>query len=306
MNSCMAIFFGFMNQNNDKISKLFPDGSFARLFWDEQLKAASSVKATQIRWHPLMIKWCLNLKLLSGTAYHTLRSSGFIKLPSERTLRDYSNYFKSDSGFYPDLNKHLKQEAAIESLPESKRYVVLLMDEMKVKEDLIYDKYSGHLIGFVSLGEVNDLLLNMGQKCTDNSQHPPVSKHIFVLMVRGLFFKFEFPYAHFGARDLSADMIFPIVWEAIQLLEGIGLKVICVTADGASINRKFFRMHGKSSEGAVTYKTHNPYADPKENRALYFISDPPHLLKTTRNCLSHSGYNGTTQLKLTCFTATHE
>ena len=73
-------------------------------------------------------------------------------------------------------------------------------------------------------------------KCTnlDNSRHPPVSKNMhFVLIVRGLFFKLEFPYAHFGACDLSADMIFPIVWEAIQLL---GLTVICITDDGASIN----------------------------------------------------------------------
>ena len=47
---------GIMNENNENVSKSFPDGSFARLFWDKQLKAASSVKATQIHWHPLMIK----------------------------------------------------------------------------------------------------------------------------------------------------------------------------------------------------------------------------------------------------------
>lgn len=67
------------------------------------------------------------------------------------------------------------------------------MDEMKIKEDIIYDKYSGHLIGFTSLGEVNDMLLNMEQKCADNS---PVAKHIFVLMVRGLFFKLMLTLVH--------------------------------------------------------------------------------------------------------------
>ena len=112
---------------------------------------------------------------------------------------------------------------------------------MKIEEDLVFDKYSGHLIGFTSLGDVNDMLLNVEQKCNaNNSQNPPVSKNIFVLLVRGLFFKLEFPYAHFGTHTLSGDMLFPIVWEAIQQLEGLGFKVICITGDGASVNRKFF------------------------------------------------------------------
>lgn len=82
-------------------------------------------------------------------------------------------------------------------------------------------------------------------------------------------------------------MLFPIVWEAIRQL---GAKVICVVADGASANRKFFRMHGQKN---LFYKTHNLFACPSENRSLFFISDPPHLIKTTLNCWSHSGDGGT-------------
>ena len=36
----------------------------------------------------------------------------------------------------------------------------------------------------------------------------------------------------------------------------------------------------------VTYRTLNIMAD--EERYIYFISDPPHLIKTARNCLSNS------------------
>ena len=100
--------------------------------------------------------------------------------------------------------------------------------------------------------------------------HPPVSKHVLVLMVRGIFFKLEFPYAHFGTMAVTADTLSPIVWEAIRQLESIGFKVICVTADGASANRKFVRMHGTGNDLIYkTHKTHNPFADPKENRPLY-------------------------------------
>ena len=75
-----------MHTNDEQIKRTYPEGSFSRLFWEEQLKAASAKNPCQVRWHPVMIKWCLNLKLLSGSAYHALRTSGFMKLPSERTL----------------------------------------------------------------------------------------------------------------------------------------------------------------------------------------------------------------------------
>ncbi|SMN01853.1 hypothetical protein SPONN_126 [uncultured Candidatus Thioglobus sp.] len=280
-----------MNDSTETVNKTFAEGTFARLFWEQQLKVASVKDCRQARWHPLMIKFCLNIKLMSSAAYHALRTSGFIRLPSERTLRDYTHFFKSSPGIHSDLNEQLKKEAAIESLPESQRYVALLIDEMKIKEDLVYDKYSGHIIGFTSLGDLNDIMSCLEQGCEEEVLHPSLSKYILVLMVRGIFFRLEFPYAHFGTEGATGDFLFPIIWDAIRQLECIGLKVICVTGDGASPNRKFFRMHGE--KGAITYKTHNPFADPKENRPLFFVSDPPHLVKTTRNCWSHSGYNGT-------------
>ena len=35
----------------------------------------------------------------------------------------------------------------------------LIMDEVHIKHDLVYDKYEGCLIGFVDLGEVNNQLI---------------------------------------------------------------------------------------------------------------------------------------------------
>lgn len=61
------------------------------LLWEEQLKAATSKDSRSMRWHPMLINWHLNLKLISSASYHALRTSGFKRLPSERTLRDYSN-----------------------------------------------------------------------------------------------------------------------------------------------------------------------------------------------------------------------
>ena len=247
-----------MEENNDGICDAFPAGSFRRLFWEQQLKAATSKDPRSMRWHPMLIKWCLNLKLISSASYHALRTSGFITLPSERTLRDYSNFIKSKAGFQQEVNDQLCKEANVDSLPKEKKYIVLALDEMKVKEDLIYDKLEEEIIGFVRIGDINDQLLEFERRCSqdgDQDTHPPVAKHLLVFLVRGLFFKLEFPYAHFATDSLSADLLFPIVWEAVRQLESMGFKVIAITADGASVNRKFFRMHASDTTSGVVYKT---------------------------------------------------
>ena len=285
-----------MHEKTDEIEKAYPKGSFRRLFWEEQFRAACAKDPRQVRWHPLIIRWCLNLKLLSSAAYHATRTAGFIKLPSERTLRDYTHYFRSQTGFQQEVNQQLQKEANLEALPECRRFCSLVVDEMKVKENLVYDKYTGEIVGFISLGDINDQLLELERDCQNNEEHPPIAKHVLALMVRGIFFKLEFPYAHFGTENVTADLLFPIIWEGIQQLEGMGLKVICVTADGSSPNRKFFRMHAGVGDASPTFKTRNPFA--KEERWLYFICDPPHLIKTTRNCWSHSGWNGTRLMKV--------
>ena len=283
-----------MEENDDSIMKQFPDGTFRRLFWEQQKKAASVCNPRQMRWHPVMIRWCLNLKLISSAAYHGLRSSGFVTLPSERTLRDYTHYVKSSTGFQRDVDLMLAKEAKLSEIPDWKRNVVLAFDEMKIKESLVYDKHNAKVLGFVDLGQVNNELQELEESCSEDGRLcRPVATHMLVLMVRGIFTSLQFPYAHFPTKALSADSLLAIIWEAVERLERLGLKVLVLTGDGASPNRKLFRLHKQASdEAGVCYKTLNPYA---EERYVYFISDVPHLLKTTRNCWSHSFAHGKTR-----------
>ena len=142
-----------------------------------------------MKWHPMMIRWCLNLKLLSSSAYHALRTSGFLKLPSERTLRDYTHFIKTRSGFQDEVDSMLIREARLSDLPEWKRYVVLLLDEMKIKESLVYDKNESKIIGFVNLGEVNDQLSKFEREASNDTEQSngEIATHILTIMVRGIF-----------------------------------------------------------------------------------------------------------------------
>ena len=49
------------SDNNDLIKDL-PSDSFRRVFWEQQVEAAKQKNARTMKWHPLMIRWCLYLR----------------------------------------------------------------------------------------------------------------------------------------------------------------------------------------------------------------------------------------------------
>ena len=70
----------------------FPQDSFQSILWNEQLKYNSLKDKRQMRWHPLLIRFALSIKYASSAAYQQVTKLGFLALPSERTLRDYTHW----------------------------------------------------------------------------------------------------------------------------------------------------------------------------------------------------------------------
>ena len=50
--------------------------------------------------------------------------------------------------------------AKIGNFEEYKIHVILLLDEMHIREDLFFGKNTGTLVSFVNLGDINSHLLN--------------------------------------------------------------------------------------------------------------------------------------------------
>ena len=145
-----------MNEQNETIQQQYKEGTFHCLFWDQQLEVMSKYP-TQRRWHPMLIRWCLHLRMISSAAYDALRD--ILTLPCGRTLQDYTHYIKAGVGIQATVTDQLMKEAQIELLEEWQKYVAVF-DEMKIKEGIVYDKYECRIIGFVDLGVVNNTLLS--------------------------------------------------------------------------------------------------------------------------------------------------
>ena len=286
---------GLMNECDAQVRKDWSDpNSFQRLFWEQQLQYNKAKSKTSMRWHPTMLRWCMYLKSKSSKAYEAMSQSGFISLPSARTLFDYTHYIPSRCGFVPETFIDLQNLAKKKGMYDKNwsGFVGLLQDEVKVKEDLVYDPNSGELVGYVNLDDTSNQLMQLEQVAT--GEKSAVAKCVLVLMVRGVTSNMKYPLASFATQGITADFLYPIIWKAIMHLEiDCGLKVLFVTCDGASPNRRFFEMHRTTVDDEIVYHAQNKFAPDK--RKIFFISDAPHLVKTTRNCFSNSFSHKTTR-----------
>ena len=82
-----------------------------KLFWQEQLKFIDTAKKG-VRYHPMLIRYCLNLASKSPAAYDDIpfnedKGTGFSILPSCRRLGDYKNYIRPQRVFNHEIIKEL-------------------------------------------------------------------------------------------------------------------------------------------------------------------------------------------------------
>ncbi|KAL5457434.1 hypothetical protein EMCRGX_G034693 [Ephydatia muelleri] len=202
-----------MEEKSNEIRKTYQADSFQCIFWNQQLELLKLKDKRQIRWHPMIIRWCLSLKLLSSASYHALRSSNLVILPSERTLRDYTNIVKAKTGFSTGIDAQLCHEANIDSIPDHEKYVCLVFDEVKIKEDLVFDKHSLELVGFVQIGDINTHLSKF-ESCSMPQKTPvapQLATHMLSFMVSGIMTDLQFPYVSFPCSTISGDQLYSMI-----------------------------------------------------------------------------------------------
>ena len=148
------------------LEKSFPANSPQRIFWDQQALYNQLSDKRQMRWHPMVMRFALNLKYLSTSAYRAVHQSGLLHLPSQRTLSDYTHWSEPHSGVQLEFIEEQLQDVKT-------KHCTISMDEMKIKSGLVFNKHSGTLVGFVDLGNVNrefELLMCQGMEQPDTPE----------------------------------------------------------------------------------------------------------------------------------------
>ena len=188
-----------------------------------------------------------------------LKDSGALILPSESVLRDYKNYFQPKAGINKENIDDLRGKTS--NYSDLQRYVAIVMDEMKIQSNLVFDKYSGDLIGFIDLGDP-----------MTNFEEDTLANHALAFLVRGMCTDLKRVVAYLFKGNVTSFQLMPIFRKVVSTLElSLKLMVCAAVNDGASPYRKFFRLHTKLAVDLkcdVVYKTHNLFA---MSRFIYFF-----------------------------------
>ncbi|KAK3916402.1 Transposable element P transposase [Frankliniella fusca] len=266
--------------------KLTPE---QRQFWEAQVNALKVKNKKNIHWDPVMIRLALHWQhQLGNTGYDSLRK--FISLPCTRRLYDYSHVYKSKEGCQEEFLRDVKKLVEKSGTEKHFKYVNLMFDEMHIRSGLVISRSTGELIGYTNLSEVEVVLKRLTDKDAGVSANyrPSLAKKVLVYLAKGITSSVSDVVAVYTTDDsLLASQLYSRTWEVVYFLECADIHVLSLTFDGAPTNIKFIQMHGKYNEhDAFLYATNNLAAE--EKRPIYFIVDPPHLLKTCRNCLANS------------------
>ena len=105
----------------------------------------------------------------------------------------------------------LQKAAKVYSCPERDKCTILLLDEMYIREDLVYN---GEMVGFTNLGSINNHLADFEQSLVSGHDSScSLAKTMAVFMVRGLFTSLQFQYVHFACTNLCGDQMYdPLIY----------------------------------------------------------------------------------------------
>jgi len=94
----------------------------------------------------------------------------------------------------------------LQDVPCEQRQISLLIDEMKIKSGLVFNKHSGNLVGFADISSVNrDIELIVQGKPEDNGK---LADQALVFMARAVFKpSLTLPIAHYFSLNIKGMLI---------------------------------------------------------------------------------------------------
>ena len=214
-----------MDEMNESEKQRIARSQFQSIFWNQQRMYNRLQDKRQMRWHPLMIRFALNLKYLSSNAYRAV--GNFLALPSRRTLCDYTHVMSANAGISSEMIVRLKDDMKFDSCDSAEKIVGIMLDEMKVKSGLVFNKRTDKLVGFVDLGSINnDMEALQSSFTTGTSPKLELAGSVLVYMVRLLRRpSFSFPVAQYPTSSLSGAKLYPMTWDVVEALELSDLQV---------------------------------------------------------------------------------
>lgn len=204
-----------------------------------------------------------NIFYRSQSAYKFLRDGLGFRLPHISSLYRWAPVKGIQPGYVNNAHLYLKSKFAL--LNQRERCVVLIFDEIRIRQNLTYNILNDLIDGFEDLGAKRNRIF---------------ANEICVFMVNGLFDSWKSVLNYFvSANGVNGANLSEIIRNNLKICQDLGLKVCAVVCDQGPNNRKAYQILGVSEEKPFTI-----FNDEK----IFCFYDFPHLLKSIRNVLLKS------------------
>ena len=84
-------------------------------------------------------------------------------------MHDCTHYVEAKCGFSVEIDSMLKSASKVDTCPGREKCAILLIDEMHIREDLVYDKHSGELIGFTNMDDISNNLAQLERSMSESN-----------------------------------------------------------------------------------------------------------------------------------------
>ena len=211
-------------------------------------------------------KFAVTLNFLSPAAYDYVRQT--LGLPHPVTLRRWHGSVDCSPGF---LGQALECASKLAE-KSGERMCSLVVDEMSLRTEVVWNPSLHQFTGHV----------DFGGEPIDNT----VASHALVFMIVSLSSRWKTPIAYFFTDHINSSQLSHSIKEALMKTADNGLIVKAIVADGLKANVKAARCLGFNLS-AINPTCHisHPHDD-FNGEKVWFICDPPHMLKLTRNLLA--------------------
>lgn len=202
-------------------------------------------------------------------------------MPHQSTIRKWYQGYDCTPGFSTDALLSLQLLAQDAKAKNEKLYGSLIMDEMKIREQLVFDKSTKTNVGCEDYGNIKSVqprLLADGNK--------RLAKEALVFMINIVNRRSKIPVAYFLSAGMSGLEKANIVTELLQFLQD-SIIIVNFVFDGAQSNVSMTTHLGinLSLTNMVPYFLH-----PITNHKVFVMFDPVHDLKLVRNTFASKGF----------------
>lgn len=148
----------------------------------------------------------------------------------------------------------------------------LVFDEVSIRKHLQWSRAQKKFLGQIDYGFRPD--------CSE----VPIANNAIVFMLKGINFEMCLPVAHYFINTLNGEEKATLLKAIITKVTSYSVRVLSVTFDGLSTNIKTCRILGAN----FALKKFRPFIKiPGDDRRIYVILDPSHLLKLSRNIIGN-------------------